>query len=144
MSFSSMHDDYLDPDKHLLGAEYCEVCGRNTDDCACPECPACGATGDPKCYSKHGLAMTPAQLRAAMESLDRAEAEQDADPGPDDFGPYDPGEEHVRPIKVHCAKCGLVNEAATRFVNIEEGPQGEDVLTFVCPCGLQGKSKRLG
>jgi hypothetical protein len=33
----------------------CEVCGHEAGDCICPECPACGATGDPLCYEQHGL-----------------------------------------------------------------------------------------
>lgn len=33
----------------------CEVCRENVDNCCCPECPVCGAIGDPKCYEEHGL-----------------------------------------------------------------------------------------
>ena len=29
----------------------CAVCGKLTDECICPECPACSAVGDPKCYT---------------------------------------------------------------------------------------------
>ena len=39
--------DYLD--------DPCIVCNRSPDDCECPECPACGVTGDADCYVKHGL-----------------------------------------------------------------------------------------
>lgn len=28
----------------------CQVCGQGEVDCICPECPECGAFGDPKCY----------------------------------------------------------------------------------------------
>lgn len=28
----------------------CEVCGRWSDDCVCPECDFCGEIGDPRCY----------------------------------------------------------------------------------------------
>ena len=28
----------------------CEVCGRPSEDCICPECPVCGSQGDPGCY----------------------------------------------------------------------------------------------
>ena len=36
-----------------------------------------------------------------------------------------------------------VNEEKTKFVNIEEGMQGEDILTFECPdCGQTSKSRR--
>lgn len=38
------------------GPFFCEVCAAHTDtDCVCPECPECGAFGDPACYEKHGL-----------------------------------------------------------------------------------------
>jgi len=40
----------------------CDVCGGIPDGdpeshytCICPECPVCGATGDPDCYAWHGL-----------------------------------------------------------------------------------------
>lgn len=34
----------------------CEICGGWPDkDCICPECPECGAIGDPYCYQEHGL-----------------------------------------------------------------------------------------
>lgn len=36
----------------------CEVCGEFPDDCICPECPKCGAHGDPYCYPTHGLHRT--------------------------------------------------------------------------------------
>lgn len=32
----------------------CDICKRSVDDCTCPECPACGAAGDPLCYDEHG------------------------------------------------------------------------------------------
>lgn len=53
---------------------YCEVCGCDTDDCVCPECPECGAVGDPRCYTEHGLVMSPEQL-ASKEEADRRAAE---------------------------------------------------------------------
>lgn len=28
----------------------CEICGELPDNCICPECPVCGAVGDPQCY----------------------------------------------------------------------------------------------
>jgi hypothetical protein len=33
----------------------CEVCGKDTDSCECPECPTCGKQGNPVCYEEHGL-----------------------------------------------------------------------------------------
>ena len=31
----------------------CKVCGLHVDDCICPECDACFAVGDPRCYSDY-------------------------------------------------------------------------------------------
>lgn len=31
----------------------CKVCGLHVDDCICPECTACFAVGDPRCYSDY-------------------------------------------------------------------------------------------
>lgn len=36
----------------------CEVCGKNIDNCICPECPECGEVGRPECYENHGLHMS--------------------------------------------------------------------------------------
>ena len=35
--------------------ESCAVCGKGADVCACPECPDCGAHGDPECFVEHEL-----------------------------------------------------------------------------------------
>jgi hypothetical protein len=56
---------------------------------------------------------------------------------------------HQRPrrvIKVHCSKCGWVDEATVaEFLNIEEGVQGEDRVDFRCKCGKVNKrSMRVG
>lgn len=43
----------------------CEVCGRNVDDCICPECPSCGEVGNPFCYELgmgHWMQKTPEQI----------------------------------------------------------------------------------
>ena len=66
----SMRD--IDPDPGP-----CQVCGRDPDgDCLCPECPTCGAYGDPKCYESHGLVRTPEQI-ASRKAYDDA-CERDA------------------------------------------------------------------
>ena len=56
----------------------CEVCGKMVDDCICPECPTCGAQGDPKCYDLtrdgHGLVRTGEQL-VSSERVDSFLAE---------------------------------------------------------------------
>lgn len=58
----------------------CGVCGQAEDDCLCPECPTCGAVGDPACYDgqyelsilidgkwKNGGHGTPEQVHAWAE-----------------------------------------------------------------------------
>lgn len=40
----------------------CDMCGLNTDDCICHECPVCGMHGDPECYKTHGLEETEEQI----------------------------------------------------------------------------------
>jgi len=49
-----------------------------------------------------------------------------------------------RKIQVYCSHCKMwINEDTTEFVNIEEGMQGEDKLTFKCPdCGQTSTSRR--
>jgi hypothetical protein len=32
----------------------CDICKRDPFDCICPECPVCGACGDPLCYDEKG------------------------------------------------------------------------------------------
>jgi len=38
------HDPMFDEDPP------CEICGKDSFDCECPECPICRTTGRPKCY----------------------------------------------------------------------------------------------
>jgi hypothetical protein len=33
----------------------CMVCGKELEDCICPECPVCGYQGDETCYFEHGM-----------------------------------------------------------------------------------------
>ena len=53
-----------------------------------------------------------------------------------------------RPIYVRCNQCGeQYDEEKVEFVNIEEGMQGQDILTFKCPnpdCKGTSKSERRG
>jgi hypothetical protein len=44
----------------------CDVCGAYDDRCVCPECPACGAIGDPRCYVEHGMERTEEQIQSAI------------------------------------------------------------------------------
>jgi len=50
--------------------EPCEVCGREVDNCICPECPVCGAYGDPGCYLDHGLELTAEQVKGLDRDSD--------------------------------------------------------------------------
>jgi hypothetical protein len=52
----------------------CVVCGKEIDDCICPECQECGGIGDPQCYIDHGLVKTQEQI----DSLAAAEAQWEA------------------------------------------------------------------
>lgn len=60
----------------------CAVCGQFVDDCVCPECPKCGAIGDPGCYSdfhaeRHGMEMSDEQIKLARKAeKDREEVDQ--------------------------------------------------------------------
>lgn len=61
----------------------CEICGQNVDadECICPECPECGAYGDPDCYEKHWLVRTEEQINllanAEKEWEERSRAEEE-------------------------------------------------------------------
>jgi hypothetical protein len=58
-----------------------------------------------------------------------------------------PPEEWYGPriIWVSCSKCGIdYDESKVKFLDIEEGLQGEDILTFICPKGHKMKSRRRG
>jgi hypothetical protein len=57
----------------------CEVCGKMPEDCICPECPECGAQGDPECYGKHGLVKTQEQVDSLRELEKAIEEEQVAE-----------------------------------------------------------------
>jgi hypothetical protein len=48
----------------------CDVCGKELDDCICPECGECGDIGNPTCYVEHGLFKSQEQI----DSLAEAEA----------------------------------------------------------------------
>lgn len=47
MSLPSSFDAWLTTDPEGP----CDVCGEFVDSCICPECPECGAQGDPHCYA---------------------------------------------------------------------------------------------
>ena len=49
----------------------CEVCGRDCEECICPECPECGEQGYSQCYLDGHLEKSAAQVA----SLEAAEAE---------------------------------------------------------------------
>jgi hypothetical protein len=50
-----------------------------------------------------------------------------------------------RIIQVYCTSCKeWYDERNVEALNIEEGPQGEDLLTFKCPKGHTHKFGRYG
>lgn len=49
---------------------YCEMCGRNIDECVCDECPICSQFGDRKCYSNHGMVITTEQIEGLLKMED--------------------------------------------------------------------------
>jgi hypothetical protein len=52
---------------------------------------------------------------------------------------------YKRKITVVCKNCSRMDEDATEFVDIEQGMQMEDILTFICPiCKTTQKSRRFG
>lgn len=57
----------------------CDVCGKNVDDCICPECPVCGEIGRVNCYedfseTNHGLKMNQEQ-KVSLDDFNRQEEE---------------------------------------------------------------------
>lgn len=42
----------------------CEVCGKDVDDCICPECKTCGEVGALRCYKDHGMRRSAEQVRS--------------------------------------------------------------------------------
>ena len=69
----------------------CAVCGDDVGDCTCPECPKCGSFGDPDCYTKHGLVLTPEQ----KFSLAWNEAHWEEQARQESAAQYHPPEEEV-------------------------------------------------
>lgn len=43
---------------------FCQVCGKEVDDCICPECPVCGETGAENCYIEHALVKNNQQIES--------------------------------------------------------------------------------
>ena len=58
------------------------------------------------------------------------------------------GEEYADRLPPIFVRCGTfhewIDESTVEVLNIEEGPMGEDILTFICPkCGETHKSTRV-
>jgi len=53
---------------------------------------------------------------------------------------------YEKEIKVFCRKCReWINEREVEFVDIQEGIEGEDQMTFRCPkCKTKSTSTRVG
>jgi hypothetical protein len=54
------------------------------------------------------------------------------------------GMRHIRRITVYLeCTSDRIDERKVKVLNIEEGPVGEDILTFTCPlCGKKHRSNR--
>ena len=70
----------------------CGVCGLFEDACLCPECPECGAIGDPKCYESHGMVRTQEQADS-WAAQEKAWAAQNAAEASQPFGQEGPPED---------------------------------------------------
>jgi len=126
----------------------CEVCGELPDTCICPPCPVCGEQGRAECYKEvPGFEVGLAQrMRRAYNEWKWAEANRQ-----DYLAELamsledDPYEEYIPPVKVYCKPCqGWINEDTTEFLDISEGPMGEDKMTFRCPtCQQVSTSSRV-
>ena len=57
-----------------------------------------------------------------------------------------PRYQYRKTIRVYCKGCECwINEDYTEFVDISEGMQGEDRLTFICnECKMKSTSNRVG
>lgn len=53
--------------RDIDGCWDCAVCGESENCCPCPECPKCGAQGDPKCYDEHHMMLNREQRRLIMK-----------------------------------------------------------------------------
>ena len=50
-----MSTRFIEPSDPAADADTCcQICGRDVEDCVCPECPACQVSGDPACILEHG------------------------------------------------------------------------------------------
>lgn len=60
----------------FIAADSCALCGESEEDCACPSCEACGATGNPLCYERHGMRVSIAQAiaRTTTDLVDMKDA----------------------------------------------------------------------
>ena len=53
MTFARMHNDYLDPDRHLEQEGPCPYCGKDAAICECAPCETCGEIGMWDCHIEH-------------------------------------------------------------------------------------------
>jgi predicted amidophosphoribosyltransferase len=59
--------------------ETCFVCGGQIDTtCLCTECPECGDTGNPDCFTEHGMIKTREQIEQATRILKEQEEASNA------------------------------------------------------------------
>lgn len=64
----------------------CQCCGKQIDDCICPECPECGEVGNPDCYEQHGMKYSQEQVDSYEAAiLEQAEADKSAQEAADSY-----------------------------------------------------------
>jgi hypothetical protein len=61
----------------------CDVCGEPVDACICPECPVCGAQGDPACYVERECPRVAARVSCGECGYPLCEAREDQSQRPD-------------------------------------------------------------
>ena len=119
----------------LCGDPYCSWCGHGIQRCVIcglevEDCPHYDEEGNRKSEFVSQFAAAEkaeSEAEAAWANLD---AEMDLDA-------------YVPSIHVACTDCGVdYDEQEVTALNIEEGLQGEDILTFRCPNGHETKGVR--
>lgn len=104
----------------------CEVCGRDPDDCECPECPVCGEVGRLECY---GAGKTPGRGRRHLDmTIRQAElivaaeeaAEREAEAADAAAEKYNRGQVLESWDGWECVKCGREWPAMTAVKDVPE------------------------
>lgn len=127
----------------MCGDACCPSCGPAQGNHKCPICNEWMSEGCIHINSRTGKLKKKYEAEAAR--LAQAEADSLAKQYEDEQKWEKELEEHPiqRVVHVYCSTCGQLDESTVKALNIEEGLQGEDILTFECPgCLTTQKSKR--